>query len=54
MKKFTLSITEFKAKCLRLLASAMPKPIRGSWKNVFQANGDIGHFDVADDWESNR
>ena len=30
------------------------KPLRGSWKNVFKANGDIVQFDTSEDWESSR
>ena len=34
--------------------SSVAKPLRGSWKNVFKANGDIVQFDVTEDWESTR
>jgi prevent-host-death family protein len=78
MKETTLPVTEFKAKCLRLLdqvarqgdslvitkrgrpvarvvpVSAATRPLRGSWKNVFKANGDLVQFDVTEDWESSR
>ncbi len=34
--------------------SSASKPLRGSWKNVFKANGDIVQFDTTDDWESSH
>jgi len=34
--------------------SSAAKPLRGSWKNVFKAHGDLVQFDTAEDWESSR
>jgi prevent-host-death family protein len=78
MKQVTLPVTQFKAKCLRLLdevaehgnsliitkrgrpiarvapVTAPGQPLRGSWKGIFKAKGDVVHFDAAGDWESAR
>ena len=78
MKQVTLSVTQFKDRCLRLLdevaehgdtfiitkrgrpiarvepVTAPGQPIRGSWKGIFKAKGDIVYLDAAGDWVSTR
>lgn len=78
MKETTVSVSEFKAKCLGLLdeiavqgktltitrhgrpiarVTPVAKPshrLRGSWKSIVRVRGDIVHFNVADEWETNQ
>jgi len=77
MKRTTVSVTEFKAKCLGLLDSVArdgheitvtkrgrpvarvttvrpePTTLRDTWRGRVRVQGDLVHFSVADEWETN-
>jgi len=51
----SLTITKRGHPIARVVPIAKPvNRLRGSWKSIVRARGDIVHFLVSDDWERNR